>query len=230
MNVIGHGSKHRKSFEEKEGYVANYLDKYFYPYITTNFIRNKDTQTQKQGIDMYISGATTAITVDEKATTEWVCHLNKASFELTLLTKNEHGQEHEIPGWYMANTINSHYELVWIDKATTCDGRFLTGSGITDCTCCFLDKNKVGEELERLGWTKEKLKRKADMIRDAFNKYGEEYEKYVNLGDLYRDGVHFFIQIKQPEHAVNVQLRRDVLVKISDYTARINNNAITRIK
>lgn len=231
MNVIGHGSKHRKSFEEKEGYVANYLDTYFYPYISTTFERNKDTETQKKGIDLSLTGATTSITIDEKATTEWVgVHLNKASFELTLLTRNEYGYEHEIPGWYLSDTINSHYELVWIDAATTCDDRYLTGSGITDCTCCILDKKNVQKELDRLGWTKDRLKKKADMVREAFNKYGEDYDKHVNLGDLYRDGVHFFIQIKQPEHAVNIQLRRDKLVSISDYTARINNNKITRLK
>ena len=60
-NSIGFGSKHREKHEQQESWVANYLDTNFYPYISKDFKRNYDTETQKLGIDLYLTGGTRAI-------------------------------------------------------------------------------------------------------------------------------------------------------------------------
>lgn len=239
MNIIGHGSNWRKDYEDCEGMVGKYLDIYHYPKISKGFKRNTDTETQKRGVDVILSGSTQVITIDEKATMNWVgTKLSKAALELRLLTIDEKNAEHEINGWLLSNGVNTHIEIIWIDDADTKKPikgnnngvRYkLTGSGITDCTCAIIEKQKILDELDSMGWNKDKLRKKADRIRNAYNIHGKDYWKYEKCGRLNTDGVHFFIQTEEPEHAVNVQLSRDKLIELSDYTCRIKNNQLQEL-
>lgn len=239
MNIIGHGSEWRKNYEKMEAMVGKYLDKYLYPNISVAFERNTNDETQKKGVDVSLTGNTQVIRIDEKATMNWVCtNLKKAALELRLLTIDDNNNEHEINGWLLSHGINTHIAIIWVDDAdtkklinnTNKGERYqLTGSGITDCTCAIINKQLILDELENSGWTINNLKIKADRIRTAYNTYGKEYWKHERCGKLDEDGVHFFIQTDEPEHAVNVQLSRNKLIELSDYTCRIKNNQLQEI-
>ena len=230
-NAIGFGSEYRKRHEQQEKWVANYLDTNFYPYISKNFERNYDTETQKLGVDLTITGATQVITIDEKASVEWCnCGLNKYSMELSLLSIDKYGNEKEINGWYMTNSISSHVGIVFIDSATTVNDRYLTGSGITEVTVVIINKNKFQEKLDSIGWTKKNLKLKSDQIRTAYNKYGIEYTSHVNCGKLDYNTPHFFIQEKPKEHGINIQFTKQFLIDNSDYAAKVKDGKIITLK
>ena len=158
-NTIGFGSEYRKKHEQQEAWVANYLDTNFYPHISRNFERNHETETQKMGIDLTLTGATKVITIDEKASVEWAnCGLNKYSMELSLLAFDKYsGNDFEIDGWYMANSISTHIGIVFIDSATTVSDRYLTGSGITEVTVVIINKKTFQQKLDSMGWTKVNL-------------------------------------------------------------------------
>lgn len=231
MNAIGFGSKHRKRHEQQESWVAGWLDTYFYPYISKGFERNYDTESQKQGVDLTITGATSVITIDEKASVEWVnCGLNKYSMELSLLAIDKYGNEKEINGWYMTNSISSHIGIVFLDSATTVNDRYLTGSGITQATVVIINKNDFQQKLDSMGWTKKNLKLKSDQIRKAYNEHGNDYFKYVNCGSLSNNNVHFFIQEKPIEHGINIQFGKQFLIDNSDFAAQVTTDKITVLK
>lgn len=233
MNTIGFGSKHRERFEQQEAWVGAWLDTYLYPNISMDFKRNEDTETQKRGIDIYITGATTSITVDEKASVEWCnCGLNKYSMELSILAIDESGNAKEVDGWYMSNTsLSTHMGLVFIDSATTVDDRYLTGSGITQATVVFISKERFQKKLDSMGWTKDNLRKKNDIIRREFNIHGNDYYKYVDCGSLYNDNMHFFVQTKpkQKERGINMQFSKQFLIENSDYACIVTPQRITTL-
>ena len=232
-NEIGYNSPYRKKFEQMEEWYAAWMDKYFYPYISKAFKRNYDIETQKLGVDVLLTGGTKAITIDEKASVMWCnCGLNKYALELSFLTIDaDTKEEFEVDGWYLADgSISTHMALIFIDSATTVDGRVLTGSGITQATVSIIDKEKFQQILDGMGWTKNNLKKKSDMIRAAYNQYGLYYNKYVNCGKLSYDKPHFFIQIPQKEHGVNVQFTRQFLIDNSEFTAKVTTDKITVLK
>lgn len=227
-NAIGFGSEHRKRHEQQETWVGDWLDTYFYPKISKDFARNKETETQKLGIDLYLTGKTTSITIDEKASVEWAnCGLNKYSLELSLLSVDKNGNEKEINGWYMSNSLSSHFGIVFIDSATTVNDRYLTGSGITQATVVIINKHEFQNKLDELGWTKLHLKQKSDIIRKAYNEHGSDYWKYVQCGTLKNNGIHFFIQEKPREHGINIQFPKQFLIDNSDYAATVTTDKIT---
>lgn len=231
-NSIGFGSKYRERHEQQEAWVANYLDTSFYPYISRNFKRNDCSETNKRGIDVYLTGRTEVITIDEKASVEWSnCGLDRYSLELSLLTYDkETGEAKEINGWYMSNSISTHIGIVFIDSATTVSDRYLTGSGITEATVVFLNKHDFQTKLDEMGWTKKNLKKKNDMIREAYNEHGNDYWKYVYCGSLKKDGARFYIQDKPKEHGINIQFTKQFLIDNSEFAAKIANGKITVLK
>lgn len=231
-NAIGFGSEHREKHEQQESWVANWLDIYFYPYISKGFERNRDSSTQVLGIDLTLTGRTEVITIDEKASVEWAnCGLNKYSMELSLLAQDKYsGKFKEINGWYMTNSTSTHIGIVFIDSATTVCDRYLTGSGITQATVVIINKHDFQEKLDSMGWTKQNLKRKSNQIRSAYDEYGNEYWKHVQCGTLANNNVHFFIQEKPIEHGINVQFGKQFLIDNSAYAATVTRSEITVLK
>lgn len=230
-NTLGFGTEHRKKHEQQEAWVAKYLDTFFYPHISKGFERNYDNNTQKLGIDLTLTGRTEVITIDEKASVEW-CNvgLNKYSMELSLLSIDTEGNEKEIDGWYMSNSLSNHIAIVFIDSATTVNDRYLTGSGITEATVVIINKQDFQRVLDNMGWNKPNLKKKSDMIRQAYNEYGSEYTRYVNCGKLDYNTPHFFIQEKPKEHGINVQFTQKFLIDNSAYSAKIKDGKVITIK
>jgi len=230
-NVIGHGSEYRKKQEEQEMWVGQWLDTYLYPYISQRFERNKETSTQIRGIDVYLTGRTNAISIDEKAGVAWCnTNLSKYSVELSILTIDENHIKHEINGWYMADSLSTHIALVFIDSAETYNQRYLASSAITSATVVLINKAKLQDRLASMGWTKANLRRKAEIIRNAWNIYGSEYKWHVNLGSLLNNNVHFYVQETQKEEGICLQFSKDFLISVSDVTYTITEGKIYREK
>ena len=226
---IGFGTEHRRKVEEQESWVGQWLDLYFYPHITKAFKRNTDTETQKRGIDIYLSGSTTAFTLDEKASVQWVNQgLNKYSMELSIL--NDSGNE--VNGWYMSDSISDCMGLVFIDSGETYNERYLASSSITQATYVLIDKAGFQEVLDDMGWNKTALINKNNRIRTAYNEYGDEYWRHEYCGKLDVDGIHFYVQTKdyQLERGINMQFSRDFLISHSLCTYKITRDKLERLK
>ena len=230
-NVIGHGSPYRKIQEQQEQWVGQWLDTYFYPYVSGMFSRNIDTETQKRGVDVYLTGNTKAISIDEKAGVAWCnSNLNKYSLELSILTIDEFNRKHEINGWYLSDSLSTHMALVFINSAQTYNERYLASSAITDATVVVIDKKKFQEKLDIIGWTKQNLKAKSDQIRNAWNVYGKDYKYHVSLGTLNNNDIHFYLQETQKEEGICMQFAKHFLIDVSDFTYRITDGKMERLK
>ena len=230
-NTIGHGSEYRAKQEQQEQWVGMWLDKYFYPKVSGMFSRNIYTETQKRGIDVYLTGNTKCISIDEKAGVAWCnTNLNKYSLELSILTIDEFNRKHEINGWYMSDTLSTHMALVFINSAQTYNDRYLASSAITDATVVVIDKAKLQEKLNIMGWTKQNLKAKSDQIRNAWNVYGKDYKYHVNLGTLTNNNIHFYLQETQKEEGICMQFTKQFLIDVSDFSYRITDEKMERLK
>ena len=241
VNRLGYGTPHRDKMENGERWTGQYLDVYCYPYISKQFKRNNDGYTNERGIDVYLTGGTKAITLDEKCTCLYVGEgLDKSryknglqciSFETSTLIIDEYtNKKIPVSGWLLADTINTHYSMIWIDSADTRDGQVLKGSGLTDCTVAIISKDRLWEYLNSIGWTKEKIRIKDRQVREAFDRWGENYNKHVECGTLWRDGIRFYIQLKAEEHGINIQLSRKKCIEISDCSVRITRDKLVRLK
>ena len=227
---LGFGTPHRQKVEEQEAWVGQWLDLYFYPHITRQFLRNTDTETQKRGIDVYVTGNTKCISIDEKASVQWTnVGLDKYSVELSLL--NDDGKE--IDGWYMTDTsISTHMEVIFIDSGETYNDRYLANSAITQATVVILDKKVFQSKLDSMGWSKQNLRKKNDLIRQAYGLHGDNYWRYENCGRLDYTTPHFFVQTKpyQKERGICIQFTKQFLIDCSDYSAIVTKNKIERLK
>ena len=223
--------------EKGETYTGQYLDYFLYPHISRAFERNTDDLTNKRGIDVYLTGGTRVITIDEKCTCLYVnCEstLDKGALELTYI--NDSGKV--IDSWMLNNGINTHIGYCWVDSATTVSEystakgmRYrLIGSGITDCTVAIIPKERLFEALSDMGLNVGKLRENAAIVREMFNRYGKGYYYHIEKHTIEVDGYHYSIQLTQPEHAVNIHLGRDRLIGLSDYACRIRNNKVERLK
>jgi len=73
---------------------------------------------------------------------------------------------------------------------------------------------KLLEHLNKLGWTKERLLRKARRIREQYHE---------NLGNIETNGCKFVFSELLAEKPVNVLLSREVLLNISDKRQLLTN-------
>lgn len=175
-------SKERPNDERVAREVGEFLDNTLYKEsFITDFVRNEKKETQVVGVDVEFNMNGKHYLSDEKSTAQW---RNISTFTLELSTINKEGEV--IDGWLVNdNEINNLFALVWLNDYSV--------------DVVLVEREKIMNHLNSIGWTKEKLKRKAKQIR---------YEGDTNMGNLYVNGCKFFYSTQLVEKPINVQLKK----------------------
>ncbi len=187
-------------------FFSNLLDKTFYPQETTNFQRIDTFAEQIKGIDTIFDIGDKHYVCDEKAAVTWR-NLNTYSLELSFINSMNKIQD----GWLVSNKYeNNSYLFIWIDdnslgSTTRVNYKHVKFDKIT---VAVVQKQKIIEYLQSLGWTQEKLKQKAINIRNNAN---GEY-----MGNIKKDGCKFSFTTKLVEQPINVILPKSVYLQLAD--------------
>lgn len=217
-NLYSNLSRREKDVRD-ERIVAEYLDNNFYNLWTSGTTRIKsDTSLQYRGVDITCDVDGFEYVIDEKAATHYVGK-NLQSFSQELSFVNRAGRLQK--GWFMNDeNLNDCYVYVWLDEAlTTEDNHLLSANMIKRLTASLVQKRDIIKYLKEKGWTKEKLWEKQEQIREAYNRYGDSYIHYVNLGRIKENGLTFYYSPRFSEAPVNILLPRDILVnRISSFS------------
>lgn len=192
----------RSQDEKRSKAVSRFLDETFYKEKTTDFERVEDTDRQVRGLDVIFTMDGKEYKADEKAAVNWE-NIQTFSLELTFINRNNEIQE----GWFLSDTQeNNSYVFVWIDSNDLVDYKSLT--------LAVVKKKKLKEYVDSLGWTKEKLLRKAKLVRENKNE---------NLGSIKYRGCEFRLSDKRKdgngkmsEKPVNIMLSRYKYLELAD--------------
>lgn len=190
-------SKLRKEDVALSNNIYQFLDENFY--TTDNmsaFLRVLDKKRQIAGIDVIFTMDGKQYIADEKAAVRYR-NLKTYSLELSFINRNNEVQD----GWLIKEgQLNNSYVFVWVDKDETTDRESVTLAVVT--------KEKLQKHLDSLGWTKENLRKKMNLIRESTG--------YVNMGNMYHDNCKFTYSQQLVEQPINILLPRDVYMKIAD--------------
>lgn len=221
---------------QDEKIVGAYLDKHFYPEFCTTWNRNEsDLQAQYRGEDITVTTNTgVKYVIDEKAATQYVGK-NLQTFIQELSNINKAGNL-QVGTYLNSNNTNDSYVYVWIDEGVTDDSGYHLlkredgADVITDMTVILITKKDLKNYVATLGWDDRKLWDKQRAIREAYAKYGWEYYKYENTGDLDTNGCRFHLGYKFWECSCNLLLPRKELIKHATVAYRIKNQKIINLK
>lgn len=195
----------RKDDNRLTAITEQYLEDVFYT-RTDNFERVTDRERQIQGIDTLFEIKGEKFICDEKSAVRYR-HLKTFSFELSFI--NRRGELME--GWLTnPNLKTDSYLLFWIDssKADTPTENVLNETAdILTAQVALVRKKDLLNYLASLGWTKERLKQKAENIR---NNPDDEV-----MGNVYKDGCKFTFSRQLAEQPINVLITRQKLGELS---------------
>ena len=212
MNYLFSNLGRREKDVRDERFVAEYLDGRFYNLWTSYSFRNtNDLSQQYRGVDITVDVDNFEYIIDEKAATHYIgSNLQTFAQELSFYDRGGHFRK----GWFMnEENMNDSYVYVWIDEAdTTYDEHLYDSTSIKKLTAALVTKYDINRHLSSIGWTKEKLWKKQEQIREAYKDKGEDFWKYVKMGKVNEDGIAFRFSPKFSESPVNVLLSRDLLV------------------
>lgn len=191
----------RKSDENGERIVANFLDKKFYEKHTTNFERVNRKEEQIKGIDTIFKYNGETFLCDEKAAIQYRNKdLQTFSLELSFLNRRNDINN----GWLLdTNKINDSFLFCWFNKTKE---PFNSKEDIEELEIALVSRNRILDYLEELGWTISNLKIKDNKIRNNEKEY---------LGNIRRDGIKFSKSFQLVEKPINILIPKDILIKIS---------------
>lgn len=191
----------RKSDENGEKIVANFLDEKFYEKHTTNFERVNRKEEQVKGIDTIFKYNGETFLCDEKAAIQYRNRdLQTFSLELSFLNRRNDINN----GWLLdSNKINDSFLFCWLNKTKE---PFNSKEDIEELEIALVSRNRILDYLEELGWTISNLKIKDSKIRNNEKEY---------LGNIKKDGIKFSKSFQLVEKPINILIPKDILIKIS---------------
>lgn len=196
-------SKLRKSDESGEKEVGKFLDHYFYPVFTENLQRINNSVLQVKGIDTLFHYQGNEVICDEKTALHYInVPLSTFAFELWFMNRRS------VPniGWFLDdNKLTTHYLLCWVRKCKKTSG--FTFKDIEEVEVGLVDRWKLADYFNSIGWTKDKLIRKAYKLNESATEYG---------GDIKKDGFRFFKSRQLAESPVNIIVDKPILLTCSD--------------
>ena len=185
-------SELRDKDEKIEREVGRFLDGTFYKEETSDFTRHWDKGLQVLGVDTEFTLDGKRYMCDEKSTAQYR-DIQTFTLELSFIDRNN---DRKI-GWLLDDgNINNSYLFAWLDTDKV--------------EIALVEKKTLMEHLESIGWTKERLYRKQEKARDAF-----ENGWYERLGNLDRDGIRFIYSKHLVEEPINAMLARDTYRQLS---------------
>lgn len=197
----------RESDERATSVVTRFLENFFYNTMTTDYKYHTDVRIQCQGIDTTFIFNGRKYYCDEKAAVRYMNReLSTFSMELSFIDRGNHLCD----GWLVdEGKANDSFIFVWLDEVDATDpSRLGFISQLKRVEFALVDREAIVQYLTNLGWTREKLKKKADRLRRHANE---------PVGNLCVDGCRFTVSKRLVEQPVNVLLTRDVLIGLSDY-------------
>ena len=200
---MAYNYKIRREDEKMANVVSLFLEQYFYNTVE-GYEKVEDRERQLQGIDVIFFYNGKQYICDEKAAIRYVNkNLQTFAFELSFLGKGNK----LIDGWLISETKkNNSFLCVWIDKA---DNDILElVDDIKELEISLINKQKLIEYLEEIGWTIGRLNKKAEKIRNSEKEY---------CGDINKHGCKFYCSRYLAEQPVNVIISRSKLKEMSDY-------------
>lgn len=215
---------------EKSRLIDAWTDKNVY--TTTGFtdvVRydyEDNKEFQDKGIDVTFNLNGKYYVCDEKCAAENVNkQLPTFAFALSQTFKDNRNLRHY--DWFLReDEENDSYLIQYIDKAVNEDGTLqnastLTEEGIRQMTCILVRKERIYEYLEEhMEMTKERLKKANSYMLDN----NLEYYPTFKEGRNYRYGWRLHRDFNFPEQTVNILIRKDELIKISDWYKTITVN------
>lgn len=217
MKKYKNRSSKRDADEKKTEIVNQFLDKYLYTPENgfQNVYRNNSKDRQVLGVDIEFDYNNQHYVCDEKASTDEKYikkYLSTFCLELSMINQDGNLQI----GWFVNdNMINNCYLMVWIDKAINND--ITTVEDILQAEIVLIRKEKLKEYFQERGWSFEKLRRKAENIRNDMN-------DVENFGDFQENGMKFSFSRYLTEEPINVLLKREVYRELGEFNKTIKIN------
>lgn len=212
----------RKNDSIVEREIAKFLDKKLYSNksIFKEFARTDGKEEQINGSDVILStsdGVLDRVVVDEKVAARYAnMGLNTFSLELSFIGKN--GDKR--CGWFTDTSKSTQYYLLgWINNADIpfkddtkrYDTDLIREDNIKSFEWALVSRKKILSFLENKGWTLERLALQDEKIR----KNG-----YVKTKEFI-DEVSFRYSDAYVEKPINILLKKDTYLKLSDYNGKI---------
>lgn len=189
-------SKVKRNDIEDSKKVTKLLQKYFYPFETTEYVDLENLNSQYRGFDCIFTFNGKRYACDEKSNAKYRTR-RLTTFVLELSFENESDGVQE--GWFIdGKHSNDAFIFVWIYK--------------NEMDVALVERSAIEKHLEGIGWTKDKLRLKAWYIRSN--------PKAENMGDLYKNGCRFCFSEKLPEKPVNVLLSKRTYEDLALITRR----------
>lgn len=102
-------------------------------------------------------------------------------------------------GWFLnEKEVNDSFLFAWIDNEP---------DGTESVTVALLMKDKLIDHLNKIGWTRDKLLKKAKDVR---------YNPKTYKGNLSKDGCVFSFPKQLPEQPVNILLPRKLYMEMAE--------------
>lgn len=202
--------------------IAAFLDEHLYSNkeLFSEFARTDTYEEQIKGSDLILSSSDKKlyrVVVDEKVAARFAnTNLDTFSLELSFLNKNGY----KVCGWFLDSSKKTQYYLFgWITKADIkydkskkrYDTDTITRDNIKEFEWCLVSRQKIAKFLEKKGWTLDKLALQDKVIRER---------GFVKTFDFV-DDVSFRYSSKYIERPVNLLLKKQTYMNISDYKGKI---------
>lgn len=209
-------NRKKDSIVERE--IAKFIDKHLYSDISlfSEFERTDGLNEQINGSDAILSTSDkrlNRVVVDEKvAATQANRGLKTFTLELSFIGRN--GKKRL--GWFIDNSKTTQYYLLgWLNKVdipyNEMKERWETDSirenNIKELEWCLVSRDKITKFLEEKGWTLEKLAKQDEKIRENGKVRTKEFI----------DDVAFRYSDKYIEKPINIMLKKETYLKLSDY-------------
>lgn len=209
-------NRKKDSIVERE--IAKFIDKHLYSDISlfSEFERTDGLNEQINGSDAILSTSDkrlNRVVVDEKvAATQANRGLKTFTLELSFIGRN--GKKRL--GWFIDNSKTTQYYLLgWLNRVdipyNEMKERWETDSirenNIKELEWCLVSRDKITKFLEEKGWTLEKLAKQDEKIRENGKVRTKEFI----------DDVAFRYSDKYIEKPINIMLKKETYLKLSDY-------------
>lgn len=201
--MIVEKSNLREEDENMVNIVSQFLVENFYKKLTNSFEIVTDKNRQIKGIDSIFIIDGFEYVCDEKSTVRYINkNLQTFSLELSFIDRNGNLMD----GWLVDNhKINNSFLFIYVDEAK--QNILSCVEDIKKIEILLIKKEEILKYLENLGWTKEKLLKKAVQVRNNLEEY---------CGNIYKNHCKFVCSRQLYEQPVNVLLQRKVLRKLAD--------------
>ena len=215
----------RKKDMNVEREIAAFLDEHLYSNkeLFTEFARTDTYEEQMKGSDLILSLRDKKIDraiVDEKVAARYAnTNLDSFALELSFISKGGN----RVCGWFIDSSKSTKYYLFgWIIRADIeydkdrkrYDTDSITRNNIIEFEWCLVSRQKIADFLEEKGWTLDKLSRQDTAIRE---RGGVKTTDFV-------DGISFRYSGKYIERPINVLLKKQIYIDLSECHGIIKTN------